>query len=217
MGTGQELTVEDVMKGSEESKYAQKKTSQTNQLEEKGGTEYVLQTNRTTPTLLDTEIRRDKTRFEEIAQFLHFSDPNNEPQRGDADYDRLFKVRPVLSDVLKSIQQTYEPSKDMSVNEGMIAFKGRLGFRQYMPAKPTKYGIKVWMAADPNNGYVCNYKVYLGQENRQRVHGLCYDVVMDMAKPFLNSYRHIFCDTFFTTVRLFDYLIKKPMHAGLCA
>ena len=51
----------------------------------------------------------------------------------------------------------------MSIDEGMIAYKGRLSFRQFMPAKPTKYGINVWMAADAKNGYVSNFAVYLGQ------------------------------------------------------
>ena len=36
----------------------------------------------------------------------------------------------------------------MSINEGMIAYQGRLSFRQFVPAKLTKYGVKVWMAAD---------------------------------------------------------------------
>ena len=68
----------------------------------------------------------------------------------------------------------------MSIDKGMIAYKGRLSFRQFMPAKPTKYGIKVWMAADAKNGYVSNFAVYLGQaeNNRRRIHGLGYDVVM---------------------------------------
>jgi len=55
-------------------------------------------------------------------------------------------------------------TKNISIDEGMIAFKGRLSFRQYLPAKPTKYGIKVWMAADSSNGYVVNFSVYLGSE-----------------------------------------------------
>lgn len=54
--------------------------------------------------------------------------------------------------VHEKIQPTYEPSKNLSIDEGMIAFKGRLSFRQYTTAKPTKYGIKVWMAADFANG-----------------------------------------------------------------
>ena len=89
-----------------------------------------------------------KNRFEAISQFLHFSDPTREPQQGDANYDRLFKVRAILSRAHENIQAVYEPSKHLSIDEGMIAFKSRLSFRQYMPAKPTKYSIKVWMAAD---------------------------------------------------------------------
>lgn len=56
----------------------------------------------------------------------------------------------------------------------MIGFKGRLSFRQYMPAKPTKYGIKVWMAANSSNSYVLNFSVYLGKEvdGRWRIYGL---------------------------------------------
>ena len=67
-------------------------------------------------------------------------------------YDRLFKVRPILDNISEKIQNVFEPSKNLSIDEGMIAFKGRLSFRQYMPAKPTKYGIKVSMAADSSNG-----------------------------------------------------------------
>lgn len=56
----------------------------------------------------------------------------------------------------------------------MIGFRGRLSFRQYMPAKPTKYGIKVWMAANSSNSYVLNFAVYLGKEvdGRWRIYGL---------------------------------------------
>lgn len=125
-----------------------------------------------------------KNRFEELSQYLHFSNSATEPQRGEDNYDRLYKVRPVLSKVLENIQKAYEPSKNLSVDEGMIAFKGRLSFRQYMPAKPTKYGIKVWMAADSKNGYVSNFSVYLGKEaDVPRLNGLGYDVVTKMARP----------------------------------
>ena len=113
--------------------------------------------------------------------------------------------------VLSNFQRIYDPSKNMSINEGMIAYKGRLSFRQFMPAKPTKYGIKVWMAANAKNSYVSNFAVYLGQaENiRRRIHGLGYDVAMKMTEPFLNNYRHIF----FTGMRLLDHLFAQNKYA----
>lgn len=154
-----------------------------------------------------------KNRFEEVSQYLHFVDSNTELARGDANYDKLFEIRPILSIILDNIQNAYEPSKNLSVDEAMIAFKGRLSFLQYMPAKPTKYGIKVWMAADSQNGYVCNYAVYLGQEGEARLHGLGYDVVMKMARPFLNKNRHIFFDNFFTSTILMQHLLAQNTYA----
>ena len=84
----------------------------------------------------------------------------------------------------------------------MIAFKGRLSFRQYMPAKPTKYGIKVWLTADSSNGFVLNHKVYLGKERNAALHhGLGYDVVTDICLPFLGKFHKIYFDNFFSSTK----------------
>ena len=37
------------------------------------------------------------------------------------------------------------PQRDLSVDEAMIKFKGTLGMKQYMPKKPVKHRIKVWV------------------------------------------------------------------------
>ena len=84
-----------------------------------------------------------KNRFEELSCYLHFSDSSKEPARGDRDYDRLYKVRTVLDYVRNKCEMNFMPTKNISVDEGMVGFRGKLSFRQYMPAKPTKYGIKV--------------------------------------------------------------------------
>ena len=155
-----------------------------------------------------------KNRFEELSEYLHFSNSATEPQRGEENFDRLYKVRPLLTGVLENIQKAYEPSKNLFIDEGMIAYKGRLSFRQYMPAKPTKYGIKVWMAADSQNGYVNNFSVYLGKEaDAPRNNGLGYDVVMKMASLFLKKRRHVFFDNFFTSTKLMDDLLAQDTYA----
>ncbi|KAK3715358.1 hypothetical protein QZH41_010177 [Actinostola sp. cb2023] len=46
---------------------------------------------------------------------------SKEPKRGEDGYDRLYKIRPVLKSILEQAQSAYEPSKCMSVDEGMIA------------------------------------------------------------------------------------------------
>ena len=103
------------------------------------------------------------------------------------------------------IQEVYNPGKNISVDEGMIGFKGRLSFRQYMPAKPTKYGIKVWMAADASNGFVTNHEVYLGkQRGRVLANGFGYSIVMELMNPFLNKNHHVYFDNFFSSPKLLD-------------
>ena len=155
-----------------------------------------------------------KNRFEEISQFFHLNNSSEEPARGEENFDRLYKCRPALTSILRNAQRCYSPKKNISIDEGMIAFKGRLSFRQYLPAKPTKYGIKVWMAADASNGYVVNFSVYLGSEGQnRRIHGLGYDVVMNMARPFLNRNHHVFFDNFFSSPILLDHLLDQQTYA----
>ena len=148
-----------------------------------------------------------RNRFSEISGFLHFHDSSLEVARGDPGYDRLFKVRPVLTYVRSKCETNFSPTKNISVDEGMVPFRGRLSFRQYMPAKPTKYSIKVWMAADSSNGYVLNFDVYLGKEaGNRRIHGLGYDVVTKMITPYMNKNHHVYFDNFFSSVRLLEHL-----------
>ena len=106
-----------------------------------------------------------KIHFEEINCFLHLNDSTVQPQQGKDNYDCLHKVRRILSHFNAKVKEVYNPTKHISVDEGMITVKGRLAFEQYTPAKPVKYAIKVWVAADSLNGFVINHKVYLGEEN----------------------------------------------------
>ena len=45
----------------------------------------------------------------------------------------------------------------------LIAFKGRCSFRQFMPSKPAKYGLKIWLAVDSKSGYMWMVQPYLGK------------------------------------------------------
>ena len=154
-----------------------------------------------------------KNRFEEIRQFFHLNNSSEEPAHGEENFDRLYKCRPALTSILRNAQHYYSLKKNISTNEGMIAFKGRLSFHQYLPAKPTKYGIKVGMAADASNGYIVNFSVYLESEGQKRqIHGLGYDVVMNMARPFLNRNHHVFFANFFSSPILLEHLLDQQTY-----
>ena len=159
-----------------------------------------------------------RDRFKEIGRFLHFSNSAEEPKRGEQGYDRLFKVRHILEHTRENFKKAYKPGKNLSIDEGMIAYKGRIGFKQYMPQKPIKYGMKVWLCADPQNGYVLNHEVYLGKEREgQDLYagkGLGYYVVMNMTEPYHGKSHHAYFDNFFSSPELMeDLLFDKQTYA----
>ena len=55
----------------------------------------------------------------------------------------LYKVRPLIESLNTAFRDIYYPTCELSVDERMVGFKGRLGFKQYFPLKPTKWGIKL--------------------------------------------------------------------------
>ena len=80
-----------------------------------------------------------KTRFEQISRFLHVCNTTEQVRYGQPGHDPLFKIRKLLDLVTPNLQSVYNPHEEISVDEAMIPFKGRLGFKQYMKAKPTKW------------------------------------------------------------------------------
>ena len=93
-----------------------------------------------------------RSRFEKLSQYFHVADRTGY-DRNDPNRDKLHLVQEVLDFINGNLLENHTPHRESSIDEAMIAFRGTLAFRQYMPAKPTKYGIKVWVRADSHNGY----------------------------------------------------------------
>ena len=68
--------------------------------------------------------------------------------------DSLFKLRIFITKLTSAFRDLYYPGKWFSINEQMVAFKGRLHFKQYQLKKPTKWGINAFVLAESSIGYV---------------------------------------------------------------
>ena len=75
--------------------------------------------------------------------------------------------------------QYYFPSRYLSIDEMMVGTRCRVVFLQYLPKKPTKFGIKVWINSEAKSGYVLNFQIYTGSEEKTKEKGLAYGVVME--------------------------------------
>ena len=57
----------------------------------------------------------------------------------------------------------------------------RVSFLQYLPKKPFKFGVKVWVLAEAKTGYVIGFQIYTGTTSSENTSkGLGYRVVMDL-------------------------------------
>ena len=153
-----------------------------------------------------------KQRFTTLGKYFHLADPNTEDQA-----DLLCKVRPLVTLLEQKFSEAYTPGKNISVDEGLVKFNGRLSFKQYMPMKPDKFGIKVWLLADADTYYVPRFQVYLGKNCTNsdlfRRKGLGYYVVWTLGEPYLDNNRHFFFDNFFTSADLMRDLQSRNTYA----
>ncbi|KAL1276495.1 hypothetical protein QQF64_036118 [Cirrhinus molitorella] len=58
--------------------------------------------------------------------------------------------------------QMFVPHRDLCINESLLLWQGQLRFRQYIPSKRKRFGIKLFMLCDGLTGYVLNVIVYTG-------------------------------------------------------
>lgn len=111
--------------------------------------------------ILQQVLKRD--RFSLILKFLHLNDNTHYIPKGQQGHDPLYKLRPLLDPLIANFRAAYTPNRELSIDEAMVGFKGRLSFIQYLPKKPTKWGMKAFVLADSCTGYVYNWRLYTGR------------------------------------------------------
>jgi len=97
-------------------------------------------------------------RFFHILRFLHFEHNDNPPNHDDPDYDRLWKLRKIFDILNNKFCELYSPKEQLAVDEVIVMYKERVVFRQYIPKKHKRFGIKIYK--------LCDYlSLYLGKQN----------------------------------------------------
>jgi hypothetical protein len=74
--------------------------------------------------------------------------------------DKLAAIREIWDRFVVNCKKLFEPFEEMTLDEQLVAFRGKYPMRQYMKSKPTKYGIKVWAAVDMKTSYLNNLQVH---------------------------------------------------------
>jgi len=163
-----------------------------------------------------------RNRFFSILKFWHFVDPEtgNRPQS-----DKMYKIRPVIDHMQNKFQSAIVPEQNIALDEELLLFKGRLGFRQYMPLKRSRFGVKLFCVCESSTAYVLKFHIYAGKhapmdviynslppetENFNKTDKL----VIYMLSELLGHGHTVYMDNFYNNVQLAEYLHSRL--TGVC-
>ncbi|KAI4474615.1 hypothetical protein M0802_015530 [Mischocyttarus mexicanus] len=142
-----------------------------------------------------TTMSRD--RFLRICTFLHFSDNST----AYSTEKRLIKVQEIIDYFSNKLKSVYEPGQKLSLDEGIIPWRGRLRFRTYNPDKIVKYGILNRMICESKTGYICSFILYCGKSVSLE------NTILELLNPYLNKWHHIYTDNVYNSVKLASTLL----------
>ena len=144
-----------------------------------------------------------RDRFKAIMAMLHIVDFSKESKE-----DKLKKVRHFIDHMCQRCREPYQPSANVAIDERMVKSKHRSGMQQYMPLKPVKFGLKLWVLADSLNGYTYDFDIYTGKGEPLHEQGLGYTVVMKLASPLLDQGYNFYFDNFYTSPAIINDLYQ---------
>lgn len=153
-----------------------------------------------------------RDRFLQILYALHFADNANLDKN-----DALRKIRPILSSLKESFGRSLYPFEDLAIDESLILWKGRLAFKQYIPSKRHRFGVKLFEICDAETGYILDLIIYTGASTniqRNEEFGISENIVLTLMEPYLNKGHTLYVDNWYTSPALFHYLHDN--NTGAC-
>lgn len=146
-------------------------------------------------------------RFGQILRFCRFD--NFQTRAARLRDDKLAPIRDLWEMFQAQLRQLYTPCATVTIDEQLVTTRGRCNFRQYIPSKPGKYGIKIFWLRDSTNSFPLAGEIYLGKQPGavRAPANFAADLVMRLSQTWHNQGRNITGDNFFTSIELTERLL----------
>lgn len=149
-----------------------------------------------------------KQRFQFLLRVLRFDDIHTRLERNQV--DKLAPIRQLYEEFVLNCDKNYKNTEYVTIDEMLEAFRGSCRFRQYIPSKPAKYGIKLFSLVDAITFYTKKLEIYVGQqpEGPYRNDTSTKALVKRMVEPISGTGRNVTMDNWFTSIPLAEELRK---------
>lgn len=151
-------------------------------------------------------LTMSQCRFRFLLVHIRFDNLTTRDERKQT--DKLAPIREVFELVVNNFKTAYTPFQFVTIDEKLEAFRGRCNFRQYIPSKPNKYGIKIFAMADAKTFYTSNMEVYVGTQpsGQFEASNSPTAVVQRLCEPIKGTSRNVTVDNWFTSMNLLTSL-----------
>ncbi|UYV61950.1 hypothetical protein LAZ67_1007149 [Cordylochernes scorpioides] len=148
-------------------------------------------------------------RFLFLLRCLRFDDITTRKER--KKLDKLAPIREFVEAFVYNCKKLYTPGEYNTIDEKLIPFRGRCGFRQYMPNKPAKYGLKIYTISDARTFYTFNFEIYCGKQpdGPYKKSNSPDDIVKRLITPISGTSRNITTDNWYTSYKLSQDLLTE--------
>ena len=109
----------------------------------------------------------------------------------------------------ENIEKSFFSHCEVTIDGQLFPCRCRCAFIQYMPQKPSKFGIKFWLLSGVMTFYVLKAVPCLGKEGFPNDVGVAEDVVMTLMEPYLKTGLTETSDNFFTLLKTARKLLQN--------
>ena len=113
-------------------------------------------------------------------------------------------------------QEIYIPEKSVSVDESLLLWKGRFLYKQYIPNKRSRFGIKFYELCESSSGYLWNLEMHCGKLEHDQFgtfapshFKMSERIVLHLSENLLDLGYKIVCDNWFSSQKLAEYLVLR--------
>ncbi|XP_017875115.1 piggyBac transposable element-derived protein 4-like [Ceratina calcarata] len=141
-----------------------------------------------------------RDRYFKLLSMLHFN------QNITSTNDKLYKIRNVIDMLRKNFSKSFYPYQKLCIDESLLLYKGRLSFKQYIPSKRSRFGIKSFILCDCRTGYIQDLIVYAGSStminSQNKKIGKSGAIVEALMAPYLGKGHTVFLDNWYSNMVL---------------
>lgn len=119
----------------------------------------------------------------------------------------MSKIKSVINFLNQKFKEVYIMKKDISIDESLMKFRGRLSYKQFNPSKRARFGVKIYKLCE--SGYCYQFKIYTGNDKIHCDDSASECVVKELAESVLYRGHILYMDNWYSSPKLLMTLSHK--------